>query len=348
MASEIEEVAGADFRQFDVVTDYSDHLFALKPDKKAAECFADARSVVYKKIMQEWKILVDNLPEGIYVRTYESRIDLLRAVILGTKGTPYHDGLFFFDIAFPGDYPTSPPKVYYRSFGLRVNPNLYACGRVCLSILNTWSGTKCEKWSPERSSILQILVSIQALVLNAKPYYNEPGLKPGPNYKAYNEKVFALTCKTMYFTLRAPPRHFEEFVTAHFCQRACSILKAIDAYKNGAALVGYFYNEQHAASTKRLKVSKSFVKDSEDLYKLLFTEFSKIKAPGLDDLSPSLTQLASNGTPGTAAGYPPQATSMKNGPRNTIVGYLWSKAKKVFKIGQAKSSPKSCDFSLKS
>lgn len=47
--------------------------------------------------------------ETIFVRAYKSRIDLLRAAIVGAKGTPYHDGLFFFDVCFPSTYPISPP-----------------------------------------------------------------------------------------------------------------------------------------------------------------------------------------------------------------------------------------------
>jgi ubiquitin-conjugating enzyme E2 O len=47
--------------------------------------------------------------ESIYVRVYEERIDLLRTAIVGPAGTPYHDGLFFFDVRFPSDYPRCPP-----------------------------------------------------------------------------------------------------------------------------------------------------------------------------------------------------------------------------------------------
>ena len=39
------------------------------------------------------------------------RTDLLRAAILGPAGTPYHDGLFVFDIKLPDSYPASPPEV---------------------------------------------------------------------------------------------------------------------------------------------------------------------------------------------------------------------------------------------
>ena len=52
----------------------------------------------------------------IFVRTYESRMDLLRAVIIGADGTPYHDGLFFFDIFFPDTYPSVPPVSLFELF----------------------------------------------------------------------------------------------------------------------------------------------------------------------------------------------------------------------------------------
>lgn len=50
-----------------------------------------------------------------------------------------------------------------------VNPNLYEEGKVCLSILGTWSGDRNEIWSAARSSLLQAFVSIQGLVLVKEP-----------------------------------------------------------------------------------------------------------------------------------------------------------------------------------
>lgn len=46
----------------------------------------------------------------------------MRAAIVGASGTPYHDGLFFFDICFPPEYPNEPPvsfRMYF--FGFSVN-----------------------------------------------------------------------------------------------------------------------------------------------------------------------------------------------------------------------------------
>jgi len=82
--------------KFDLVSDDSDHKYRV--ENTAGDCFSNTKSAVYKRIMKEWKILEKSLPDSIYVRAYEHRIDLLRAVIAGTPGTPYHDGLFFFDI----------------------------------------------------------------------------------------------------------------------------------------------------------------------------------------------------------------------------------------------------------
>ncbi|KAB2059418.1 hypothetical protein ES319_A11G301500v1 [Gossypium barbadense] len=224
------------FKQFDTVEDFSDHHYASSgaSTKQPLKNWS-------KKIQEEWKILEKDLPDTIFVRVYESRMDLLRAVIIGVEGTPYHDGLFFFDVFFPASYPKEPPHVYYHSGGLRLNPNLYDCGKVCLSLLNTWSGKKNERWIPGMSTMLQVLVSIQALILNQKPYFNEPGwerLSGTPKgelmSRQYNEETFILSLKTMIYSMRRPPRHFEDFVVGHFYTRAQDILLACKAYMDGA------------------------------------------------------------------------------------------------------------------
>ena len=104
-------------------------------------------------------------------------MDLLRAAMVGAAGTPYQDGLFFFDLQLPPSYPAAPPQVCYRSFGLCVNPNLDESGTVCLSLLGTFDGEGPEVWSPANSSILQVVVSIQGLVLTAQPYYKRPAMR---------------------------------------------------------------------------------------------------------------------------------------------------------------------------
>lgn len=96
-------------------------------------------------------------------------------------------GCFVFDIALH-DYPFQPPKVPFLTTGhgkVRFNPNLYHCGKVCLSLLGTWSG---PGWQSNVSTLLQVLVSIQGLILVDEPYYNEPGFcKTDPSHRAKSE-----------------------------------------------------------------------------------------------------------------------------------------------------------------
>ena len=82
-------------------------------------------------------------------------------MIVGPSRTPYEDGLFFFDFQLSSDYPQSPPVGHYYSYCTdRLNPNLYEDGKVCVSLLGTWSGKGTESWTPN-SNMLQLLVSIQ-------------------------------------------------------------------------------------------------------------------------------------------------------------------------------------------
>ena len=66
-----------------------------------------------------------------------------QALITGPDGTPYENGCFIFDILLGGNYNQGPPNVSCKTTKgdrYRLNPNLYACGKVCLSLLGTWSG----------------------------------------------------------------------------------------------------------------------------------------------------------------------------------------------------------------
>ncbi|KAH8075216.1 hypothetical protein JL721_1212 [Aureococcus anophagefferens] len=95
------------------------------------------------------------------------------AMIVGLEGTPYAGGFFHFKVRFPPAYPCDCPKVELATTGrgtVGFNPNLYANGKVCLSILGTWAG---PSWSPTQS-LASVLLSIQSL-MHDRPYVNEPG-----------------------------------------------------------------------------------------------------------------------------------------------------------------------------
>jgi ubiquitin-protein ligase len=121
------------------------------------------------KAVYESKALQDM---GIYYRINEDNIMKGTAMLVGKEDTPYVGGFYFFDVEFPSDYPHAPMKVksLTQDGKTRFNPNLYTCGKVCVSILNTWSG---EKWS-SCQTINSILLTLCTL-LNNEPLLNEPG-----------------------------------------------------------------------------------------------------------------------------------------------------------------------------
>ena len=124
---------------------------------------------------------------GIYYIHDDSDMMKGYALIIGPSDTPYFGGNYFFEIAYPSDYPHSPPKVKYCTNGnnIRFNPNLYKCGKVCVSLLNTWRG---DQWT-SCQSISTVLLTLCTLLCN-NPLLNEPGVSPTHNdIKPYNEII---------------------------------------------------------------------------------------------------------------------------------------------------------------
>ncbi|KAF7284596.1 hypothetical protein GWI33_021878 [Rhynchophorus ferrugineus] len=186
-----------------------------------------------KAVMKEYKLLKESLPENVWVRSYSNRVDLLSVMIQGPAKTPYEDGLFLFDIQLGVDYPRSPPMVHYISYSSeRLNPNLYVEGKVCISLLGTWVGKGTEVWGPD-STLLQLIVSIQGLILVSEPYYNEAGYEKQTdtqqgyeNSRTYNELVILKLVQSMTELLSNPPDVFKNEILRHFahngeilCQR---------------------------------------------------------------------------------------------------------------------------------
>ncbi|KAK9665158.1 hypothetical protein RND81_14G094200 [Saponaria officinalis] len=129
-----------------------------------------------------------------------------------------------------------------------------------------------------------VLLSIQALVLNEKPFFNEPGYElmsgtyPWDNWaSAYNRHAFERSCKTMLSVLSSPPKNFESLVIEHFKGRAEFILNACDMYRKGLAKVGLF--DGVVMTGKGQYVSSRFTSSMNTLFGDLVTAFSGIGAP---------------------------------------------------------------------
>ncbi|KAF5306922.1 hypothetical protein FQA39_LY00152 [Lamprigera yunnana] len=176
-----------------------------------------------KAVQKEFKLLKESLPSGVWVRSYANRMDLLSVMIEGPKKTPYEDGLFLFDLQLSSDYPRSPPLCHYITYNSeRLNPNLYVEGKVCISLLGTWLGKGSEIWGPN-STLLQLIVSIQGLILVAEPYYNEAGYEKQiesqqgyENSRTYNELVILKLVQSMTQLLISPPEVFRNEIYGYY------------------------------------------------------------------------------------------------------------------------------------
>jgi ubiquitin-protein ligase len=179
--------------------------------------------------------LTDN---GIYYSHDET--DMLKgyAMIVGPSDTPYFGGFYFFEFNFPDDYPFSPPTVIFKTNdGLtRFNPNLYKCGKVCVSILNTWSG---DKWS-SCQTINSILLTLCSL-LNDSPLENEPGhTKKSREFVPYQKSIefsninFAI-CDIITLSKNKIPYPFQmfySFMKEHFIKNYDKLLDFVGKKKN--------------------------------------------------------------------------------------------------------------------
>ncbi|TBU46163.1 hypothetical protein BD309DRAFT_954744 [Dichomitus squalens] len=190
-------------------------------------------------LVKELAVMATSLPPGVWVRVDEVRNDAIKVMIAGPAGTPYAGGLFEFDCFIPLEYPHKPPLMHLRTTGggsVRFNPNLYNSGKVCLSLLGTWPGRPEEQWSP-KSTLLQVLVSIQSMILIDLPYFNEPGFgKANPSNQAsieYNKNICMHTTRwAIVDWVKDEHKHgiWAEVIASHFSTRYDTIKKCIQEW----------------------------------------------------------------------------------------------------------------------
>ena len=195
-----------------------------------------------KRILREFSSLQKSLPfnyeTSIFFRYCEDSINKIKFLIIGPKDTPYQDGCYIFDMLLPTSYPLTNPRVNFLTTGkgtVRFNPNLYNNGKVCLSLLGTWQG---ETWN-ENSTILQVLVSIQSLILIDHPYFNEPGYQSSygtpsgmETSRKYNEEVQSNNIRwAIIDNILNPVPEFADIIKTHFSIKKNEIIKLAEKWE---------------------------------------------------------------------------------------------------------------------
>ncbi|KAA0170433.1 hypothetical protein FNF28_01427 [Cafeteria roenbergensis] len=205
------------------------HAFAMVPRLAAAHAFrkSAAQSASRKQLKRLMRVATElsALPttalewaSSVLARSDEARMDLVRVAVLGPADTPYMNGVALVDLMLPASYPDVPPQASFVSTAggtVRFNPNLYANGKVCLSLLGTWTG---PSWSPGQSTLAQVLLAIQGQIMNSNPWLNEPGFPAVPQLcSQYNCVLRLATLQHLILApLRSPPPLFRQAVLTHF------------------------------------------------------------------------------------------------------------------------------------
>ncbi|XP_054010480.1 baculoviral IAP repeat-containing protein 6 isoform X1 [Hylaeus anthracinus] len=262
-----------------------------------------------KRLAQEAVTLSTALPlsysSSVFVRCDTDRLDVMKVLITGPAETPYANGCFEFDVYFPPDYPNSPMLINLETTGrhtVRFNPNLYNDGKVCLSVLNTWHGRPEEKWNAHTSSFLQVLVSIQSLILVSEPYFNEPGYERSrgttsgaQSSQEYNANICQATAKwAMLDQIRNPCPCFKEIIHTHFWIKRHEIVAQLEGWIRDMEMHGSDRRFGRTLSLNALALRRH--------YRLLREELNKLPTPeGLEDL---VEPLASPGSPIELSGTP--------------------------------------------
>ncbi|KQS39321.1 uncharacterized protein Dere_GG17289, isoform C [Drosophila erecta] len=253
-----------------------------------------------KRLAQEAVTLSTSLPlsfsSSVFVRCDTDRLDIMKVLITGPADTPYANGCFEFDVFFPPDYPNQPMLINLETTGrhsVRFNPNLYNDGKVCLSVLNTWHGRPEEKWNAQTSSFLQVLVSIQSLILVPEPYFNEPGFErsrgtpSGTNSsREYNSNIYQACVRwAMLEQIRSPSQCFKDVIHKHFWLKREEICAQIEGWIEELGKPQYTERASRTISFNSMVLRRH--------YRHLREELSKLKPPrGLEDLDAPFNPVA--------------------------------------------------------
>jgi ubiquitin-protein ligase len=221
--------------------------------------FVNSKTTHY--ILRLYKQLSTNLPitngSGIFFRYDTTMMSLFKFLIIPNEDTPYKYGCFVFDVFLPADFPNVPPIVNHSTSSknnFRFNPNLYACGKVCLSLLGTWGGqSQSEKWiAPNEnnagSTFLQLVLSIYSMIFTEYPWFNEPGRERDisdakKNYRSneYNDELRAGTIKYAIMNqIKYPEDGFENVIKSHFKVKKNEIIEYMKNQKVAVSTINSF------------------------------------------------------------------------------------------------------------
>lgn len=180
--------------------------------------------------------------------------------IVSSENDPYYGGMYEFHVFFPESYPLEPPKVQFvttSSGTVRFNPNLYADGKVCLSLLGTWSG---EQWNPVTNNTLHIIQAIRVMILTDQPIQNEPAYSSDIYYDSSKDTPEILMVKKYKFQIKYHVLYYA--IMDHLCETSSSSTLFQPLYRE-------FFSRKKTAILQSCQSYLDASKDSERFSKII-------------------------------------------------------------------------------
>ena len=193
------------------------------PLQQAMKGLARPSRAWMKAVRAAHKQLASGLPQGTLAMTFADAPAVCRFLIVGPPGTPFAYVPWVFDAFLGPGFPAEPPAVHVHSFTERqASPNLYADGKVCLSLLGTWEAQEEGEGWQATSTLLQVVTSLQGLVLCDLPYFQEAGYarfrkerESGASAKLYNQNSICISLQSLLAMLNSPLQGLEGVLRAH-------------------------------------------------------------------------------------------------------------------------------------
>ncbi len=118
-----------------------------------------------------------------------------QVTVMGPPETLYEGGFFTCNMSFPKDYPNKPPNV--RFISEMWHPNVYADGRVCISILHNPGDDPHgyedagERWSPVQTveTIMLSIISMLSDPNDQSPANIDAAKEWREDYPAFKKRV---------------------------------------------------------------------------------------------------------------------------------------------------------------
>jgi ubiquitin-conjugating enzyme E2 G1 len=121
-----------------------------------------------KRLQSEYKNILKDPYYFYNIEIDTTNILCWNIILIGPQETIFEGGLFKCQLIFPPNYPNKPPS--FKFLSIFPHPNIYADGKICISILNEGVDEYnyellSERWKPTLN-VHSILISILSLLSN--------------------------------------------------------------------------------------------------------------------------------------------------------------------------------------